>query len=277
MVLQLGQLFMRSLGELRYEPTAKRVRAVVDGTAVVDSRRAILVWEPSRLVPSYAVPVDDVLVEMLPAPESADGPTNPVRVEAGGPPVLDPRTPFAVHTCAGEPRTLRTPGGDRVGVGFQLADPGVAGYVVLDFAGFDGWLEEEEPIVGHPRDPFKRIDVRRSSQLVRVECGGWVLGESERPRMLFETYLPVRYYLPRDDIRTDLLIESETTSLCAYKGEATYWSARIGDETVADVAWTYRYPLTDAIEVRDMVAFFTERLDLFLDDELQPRPTTPWS
>ena len=95
--------------------------------------------------------------------------------------------------------------------------------------------------------------------------------------LLFETPLPVRYYLPREDVRFDLLEPSGTTSICAYKGRARYWHARVGDRLVRDLVWSYEEPLHDAGPVRGLVAFFTERTDLVLDGEPVDRPVTPWS
>ena len=124
-------------------------------------QRAPLVWEPRRIVPSYAVPVDDL--------RAATGPGCRRSPEDDGRPLLSPGTPFAMHTMPGESMTVRTSAGDRPAAAYRPADPDFDGYVVLDFFSFDEWLEEDERIVGHPRDPFKRIDVRNSSRHVRIE------------------------------------------------------------------------------------------------------------
>ena len=131
--------------------------------------------------------------------------------------LLDPSVPFAVHTAEGEQLTVRTKG-RREGAGFRLHDPDLGGYVELDFDAFD-WWEEDEPIVGHPRDPFHRIDVRRSSRQVRLESNeGVVLADSDRGRWLFEGAFPMaRYYLPAEDVRVQLRPSSLHTT-CAYKG-----------------------------------------------------------
>ena len=146
----------------------------------------------------------------------------------------------------------------------------------MNFAAFDAWYEEDERNVGHPRDPFHRIDVLPSSRQVRMELDGQVLAQSSRPALLFETMLPARYYLPRDDIRAELT-PSSTRTWCAYKGQASYWSAAAGDRVVPDLAWTYEQPRHDAAQVRGLIAFFNERLDVIVDGERLERPITPWS
>ncbi len=152
-------------------------------------------------------------------------------------------------------------------------DPDLAGRVGIAFTALHRWLEEDVEVVGHPRDPFKRVDVRRSSRHVRVLIGDEVHADSRRPLLVFETGHPTRYYLPPEDVRIDLMTRSETRSLCAYKGEASYWSAPGAD----DVAWLYTQPLPDSAELRDHIAFFGERVDIEVDGERVERPTTQWS
>jgi uncharacterized protein (DUF427 family) len=270
MAVQMSPQFVHLLDELRYEPTAKRLRAMVEGSTAVDTMGALLVWEPQRVVPTYAVPVADVHGELAPAPVE-DVPRRPARLREDLPEVLTPSTAFGAHTTAGEPLTVRTAGGDRVGAAFRPTDPDLAGFVLLDFAAFD-WLEEDDEIVSHPRDPFHRVDIRHSSRHVRVDRDGQVLAESTRPVLVFETSLPVRAYLPRDDVRLDLLEPSRTRTACAYKGVASYL-ARGGK----DLAWCYEAPLPDAGELTGLVCFFDERVDVTVDGVKRPRPVTPWS
>jgi len=191
-------------------------------------------------------------------------------------PVLDPSVPFLSHTADGQMVDLTVDGTARHGAGFLLADPDLRGYVLLDFGAFDAWYEEDELNVAHPKDPFKRIDVLAGSRHVRVERDGVLLAESTRPRILFETHLPPRYYLPREDVRVELR-PSPTRTWCAYKGQASYLSPVVGEEPVADLAWTYLEPRHDAEQVRGLVAFFDERLDVEVDGRPQERPVTPWS
>ena len=131
--------------------------------------------------------------------------------------------------------------------------------------------------MGHPHDPFDRIDCLRSSRHVQIAHEGVTLADTTRPTLLFETPLPMRFYIPRADVAMHLLEPSASRTVCAYKGRASYWSARIGDALLPDVAWSYEDPLHDAAPVGNLIAFFTERLDLTLDGQTQPRPRTPWS
>jgi uncharacterized protein (DUF427 family) len=278
---QVRELLARGFGELRHEPTAKRIRAVLGGDTVVDSTRAVLVWEPRRIVPSYAVPAEDVRAELVPAGRAEAGAGAGADAGVRLPDVtalrvLDPRVPFTAHSADGEAVDLHTAGQNRPGAGFRPADPDLAGLVILDFGAFDAWYEEDELNVGHPRDPFHRIDVLPSSRPVRLELDGQVLGVSSRPTLLFEAMLPARYYLPRADVTAEL-VPSPTRTWCAYKGQASYFSASVGGRLVPDIAWTYEDPRHDAAQVRDLIAFFDERIDVILDGERRARPVTPWS
>lgn len=279
MSIQVRELFANGFGELRYEPTAKRIRAVLGGDTVVDSTRALLVWEPRRIVPSYAVPAEDVRGDLVPAGPAGAGPGRDVGValpDVTALRVLDPRTPFTVHSTDGEAADLVAAGQERLGAAFRPADKDLAGMVILDFGAFDAWYEEDELNVGHPRDPFHRIDVLPSSRQVQLELDGQVLADSSRPALLFETMLPTRYYLPRADVTAEL-IPSDTKTWCAYKGQASYFSASVGGRVVPDIAWSYTDPRHDAVQVRDLIAFFEEKIDVILDGERRTRPVTPWS
>jgi uncharacterized protein (DUF427 family) len=187
--------------------------------------------------------------------------------------VFDPSVPFDVRTTAGEPLTIRARVGGREAAAFRAEDEALAGYVIVDFAAFDEWYEEEERNLGHPRDPFHRIDIVHSSRHVRIEHDGELIAETTDPYLLFEPPLPVRYYVPPQDVRAELLEPSETTSFCAYKGRAAYRASRSGE----DIAWFYPQPLREAAEITDRVAFFNERVDIVVDGVPLPRPETPWS
>jgi uncharacterized protein (DUF427 family) len=239
-------------GDLRYEPTPKRVRAQLDGVTIADSRAAILVWERRRAVPVYAFPRDDVRRDLLsdsehPIPDAHGGDATFWDVRAGG---------EAAENAA-----------------WRYADPDLADHVALSWEAMDRWLEEDEEVFGHPRDPWHRVDGRRGSRHVQVALDGDVLADSRRPTIVFETGLPTRYYLPREDVAMERLRATDTTTICAYKGFASYWSA--GAEE--NVAWTYAEPLPDAPDIAGLVCFFNERTDMTVDGEALERPSTQWS
>jgi uncharacterized protein (DUF427 family) len=274
MATRVRDVLMGKLGELRYEPIDKRIRATLAGQEVIDSKRALLVWEPKRVVPSYGVPVEDVDAQLVAAatPDQRPG-SSIVAPQLGGRPIYDPSIPFSVHTTAGEPLDIRAAGGEREGAAFRPADDALSGYVIVDFGAFDVWYEEDERNLAHPRDPFHRIDIVHSSRHVRIVRDGAVLAESASPYLLFEPPLPVRYYLRPGDVSLELLRPSATRTFCAYKGQASYWSL----EDEADIAWTYPEPLREAAEVTDRIAFFNERVTLVVDGRELERPVTPWS
>jgi uncharacterized protein (DUF427 family) len=263
-------IWMRALQGPLHEPTAKHLRVEHGGQVVAETDHALLVWEPRRVVPSYAVPAADVRAGLAAAPATVDGP-DPDRF-----PVLHPGIPFAVHTMPGQSLTVSVGTEQRPHAAFRPDDADLADHVILDFRAFDAWYEEAERIFAHPQDPFKRISVRRSTRQVRIEVDGEVLAESSRPRLLFETGLPTRYYLPADDVRTDLLTPTETHTWCGYKGQASYWSAAVGGQTLRDLVWSYPDPLVEATDVQDHLCFLNERVDVFVDGVRAERPATPF-
>jgi uncharacterized protein (DUF427 family) len=147
------------------------------------------------------------------------------------------------------------------------------GLVSVDWEAADEWLEEDEVRIGHVRDHYHRIDVLPTSRHVKVTIGGEVVAESERTLVLFETGLPNRWYFPEEDVRTELLDATDTDTICAYKGHASYWS--VGDED--DVVWTYRDPFHEVAEIKDHLAFFNERVEIEVDGEREPDLRTQWS
>jgi uncharacterized protein (DUF427 family) len=175
--------------------------------------------------------------------------------------VLHPGIPFAAHTAPGESVDV----GDRPGAGYRLEEP--RGYVVLDFGAFDEWLEEDEPVLVHPVDPYHRVDVRRSSRHVVIELDGETIADTTRPVLLFETSLPTRFYIPLDDVVADLE-RSETRSRCPFKGEAGWWSL----PGHRDIGWTYETTLPETGALLGHVAFWDERVDVIAGGERRARP-----
>jgi uncharacterized protein (DUF427 family) len=146
--------------------------------------------------------------------------------------------------------------------GEHYDDPDLAGLVYIPFNAADKWLEEDEVLLGHARDPFARIDIRHSSRHVRVERDGRLLAESSRPVLLFETDLPIRYYLPREDVVAPVEA-SDRHTICPYKGVASYYT--VGGHK--DIAWYYPEPLQGVEPIKDLVAFWNERVNVLDDAE----------
>jgi uncharacterized protein (DUF427 family) len=260
MATRLSDARQRAMDELRYEPSEKHVRAMLGDHTVADTPRAVLVWEPRRVLPSYAAPSGDLRCELIassPRPEDKDDPSEH--------PILHGGFPFPVHSTAGEALSVRVGDNTLERAAFRPADPDLAGLVVLDFHAL-AWFEEDESIVAHPRDPFHRVDIRRSSRHVRIELDGELLAETSRPHMVFETGLPVRSYIPREDLRVEWT-PAEKRSRCAYKGEAFYVSLATKGGARPDLAWSYDNPLPEGERLRELVAFFDEKVDVILDGE----------
>lgn len=240
------------------EPWPRRVRGLCGNRVVVDSLRTQL-HIPERGLPVYYFPAQDVATELL---TPAGHRTDP----------LGERQLFS----------LTTQGDTRDEAGWQLtaAQPPVQslqGHYAFRWNAMDAWFEEDDEIFVHPKSPYHRIDVLHSSREVRVEVAGVLLARSQRPRLLFETGLPTRFYLPVSDVRMDLLKASQTSTQCPYKGIASYWSFETEPGARRDIAWMYRYPIPECPKIEGLLSFFNERCDIWLDGEKQEKPVTPWS
>ncbi len=242
---------------VRIEPSPKRVRAYLGGELVADSRRPVLVWEVPYY-PAYYFPIEDVRADLVSTGRSESSP------ERGESELYDVKTVSSVAESAAR-RHVDSPVED------------LRELVRLDWAAMDEWFEEDEPVYTHPRNPYTRVDILASTRHVRVEVDGVTVADSTSPRILFETGLPPRYYLPVTDLRMDLLRPSDTESHCPYKGTATYWSLQLGDTTYDDAVWSYRAPLPESQKIAGLAAFLNEKADIFLDGERQERPRTHFS
>jgi uncharacterized protein (DUF427 family) len=150
--------------------------------------------------------------------------------------------------------------------------------VRFDWAGLDSWFEEDEQVFVHPRNPYARVDVLRSTRSVRIELDGVVLAETTSPVLLFETGLPTRYYLNRTAVNFEHLIPTSTVTACPYKGITSgYWSVKIGDTVHEDLAWTYDFPTPQVSSIAGLIAFYNERADIVVDGERLERPRTHFS
>jgi uncharacterized protein (DUF427 family) len=244
-------------GRVRIEQGHKRVRAYLNGALVADTVRPFLVWEVPYY-PAYYLPVEDVRAQLLPTGKTEHSPSR------GDAELFDVVTDGGTAQSAARryPASLLEP----------LRD-----LVRLDFAAMTEWFEEDEPIYVHPRDPYTRVDILASSRHIRVEIDGVTVADSHQPRILFETGLPARYYLPVTDIRMDLLRPSDTQTQCPYKGTAGYWSVDTGTAVHEDVVWIYRTPLPESQKIAGLASFYNEKVDVYVDGVLEQRPHTKFS
>jgi uncharacterized protein (DUF427 family) len=249
---------------MRTELSERWVRAYVGDVAVVDTRAPLLFWEESFPVPRYALARADVREDLL--------------RRSTEPPPTEPRF-FLPWSPVAEWFDLEVGGRRLPHVAWTHEDPDLAGRLVLSWQPglLDRWLEEDEEVSGHPRDPYKRVDALPSSRHVRVSLDGTVLAESTSPVLLFETGLPTRYYLPEEDVRLDLLTPSANRSHCPYKGDADrYWDLA-GHPEGRGLAWSYADPYPAVGLVKDRVAFYDELVDLTVDGVPRPRPVSVFS
>ena len=246
---------IESRGRVRIEPAPKRVRIVLGGVVVADTTDAVYVWEnPSY--PQYYIPLADI----APGALKETGTTS--------------RSP-----SRGTARYFTVQGGDRVAddAAWCFADSPIEvlrDRIRFDWWAMDAWFEEDEEVFVHPRSPYTRVDILRSSRSVRIEVAGVVIAETIRPTFLFETGLPRRSYIPKLDVRMDLLDPTPAATMCPYKGTARYWSVRAGGAVHSDLAWSYHYPLPAVAPIAGMVAFYNEKLDITVDGVRLERPQT---
>ncbi|MFH1330818.1 MAG: DUF427 domain-containing protein [Actinomycetota bacterium] len=243
---------MSSRGRVRVEPGSKRIRVAFGGQMVADTTAPLLVWEKPHY-PVYYLPIGDVRTEFLAQTGSSRSPSRgeAVRytVSAGG-----ASAPDAAYRHPDSPIEE------------------IRGHIAFDWDAMDHWFEENEEVYVHARDPYTRVDVLRSSRHVRVEIDGVTVADSTRPTLLFETGLPVRFYLPKTDVRPDLLRPGTTTTRCPYKGTASYHSVEVNGVLHEDVIWTYPFPAAEAAGIAGLLAFYDDRVDVFVDGERWERP-----
>ncbi|KAF7316762.1 hypothetical protein HMN09_00409300 [Mycena chlorophos] len=240
----------------RIQDSPKRIRVLFAGTYIIDTTSAKLVWE-SRYYPTYFFPhaalsldhVSDVKAE------NAGGDGDKYDLKVNG------RIAPAAVTVYSLPEHKH-----------------LQGLLKINFAAADAWFEEDEQIYVHPKDPYKRVDVLSSSRHIRVELNGTELANTRTPKLLFETGLPVRTYIPKTDCRMDLLVPSDNKTACPYKGEANYYHVQLTPEQRIDnIVWWYRNPNLECAAINGLVAFYDEKVDVFVDGVKQERPKSLWS
>jgi uncharacterized protein (DUF427 family) len=241
---------------IEYSP--RRVRAYFDNQLIADSERVLLVFETKR-PPVYWFPTSDVRMDLLAPKEQT------------------------AAAASGTVRWRSTAGGKMVdNLAWSYAEPigdlaPLENYIAFYWNAIDAWYEEDEEVFVHPRDPYTRVDTVHSSRRVRVEVDGETIAVTSRPVLLFETGLPTRYYIPKLDVRMDLLESSDTVTHCPYKGDASYWNLRLGDKTFKDFVWAYRRPIPEIPKIENLLCFYNEKVELYVDGVLQERPITPFS
>src|ERR1700680_278437 len=239
------------------EISPRRVRAYLDNQLLVDSQQVLPTYETKR-PPVYWFPIADVRMELLALKEPAAGApsgTEHYRSNTG-------RAEDNVAWSYAEPRGDLAP---------------LEGHIAFYWKAIDHWYEEDEEVFVHPRDPYSRVDTVHSSRHVRVEVGGQVIAETLRPVVLYETGLPTRYYIPKLDVRMDLLESTHTVTHCPYKGDAVYWSLKVGSTTYPDFVWSYPHPIAEIPKIENLLSFYNEKVDLYVDGVRQERPVSPFS
>jgi uncharacterized protein (DUF427 family) len=248
---------MDGRGEVRIEQSKKWLRGYIGGQLIFDTKRPLMVWE-KPYYPTYYVPESDVAAGLV-----ANGEMKETRGIGEGE-SLD----IKANGLARERAAIRFPSTDIDELREQVR---------FRWDAIDEWLEEDEPVYTHPRDPYTRIDILNSSRHVEVVVDGVKVAETHKPTILYETGLPPRYYMPVGDVDTELLTPSDKQTHCPYKGTAEYFSLAVGDTVHHDSVWIYRTPLPESQKIAGLVCFFNEKVDLYVDGELQERPQSPFS
>jgi uncharacterized protein (DUF427 family) len=248
----------RARGRVRVEDGLKRVRVYLEGRVVADSLNTKLVWE-RPYYPTYYFPAADVDTSLL----VATGETH--------------RTPSRGES---EIHTVKSGGSEAPNAArwyHESPIEDIKEHVTFHWASMDAWFEEEEEVYVHARDPYTRVDVLQSARHVEVFVDGMKVADSHQPRLLFETALPVRYYLPKTDVRLDLLEASDLKTDCPYKGTASYYSVDVGGSRHENVVWWYPQPVQESSGIAGYVSFYNEKVDIHVDGVRQERPKTVFS
>ena len=247
-----------SRGRVRIEDGQKRIRVYLGGEVVADTTQPKLVWE-KPYYPTYYFPEADVSTgALVPTEHTKRSPS---------------RGTAEVFDVASARRTADQAAYRHTESPIEELQTMVA----FNWAAMDAWFEEDEEVFVHARDPYTRVDVLPSSRHIEVKIDGVTVADSTNARLLFETGLPVRYYLPKTDVRMDLLASTTTQTHCPYKGTAEYWSVAIDGTQHEDIAWGYRIPLPESAGIAGLVSFYNEKVDIVVDGVPENRPKTVFS
>lgn len=247
---------MSDRGRVRIEPSTRQVRVMLGGEIVANTTSPLLVWEVPYY-PTYYFPESDVKTDLL--VDTGETHRSPSRGEA---------TQYAVKVNGSEGRA------------YSFNEPKVdelAGRYAFVWKTMDHWFEEDEEVFVHARDPYTRIDILPSSRRVRVEIDGVTVADTTHASFLYETGLPARQYIPKTDVRMDLLKPTDTTTECPYKGTARYWSVELDGEAYEDVVWGYDTPMPESGRLAGLVCFYNEKVDVYIDEELEEKPKTKFA
>ncbi len=245
---------------VEFEPSPKRIRVTFGGETIADTTNALILYERGH-VPVYYLPRADAAMDLLAKTDHSThcpfkGDASYFTVNAGG------------KSAENAVWSYELPFDEAAGIG---------GYLAFYWREMDHWFEEDEEVFVHARSPRVRIDILDSSRPVRVELGGITVAETTRARFLFETGLPTRYYIPRDDVIGELL-PSDTHTSCPYKGTASYHHVRVGAKTFEDIVWHYPDPVHESARIKDYFCFFNEQVDaVYVDAIAEEKPRTKWS
>lgn len=242
---------------VRVEPGNRRVRVYLNNQCVADTKTPLLVWE-KPYYPVYYFPLTDVAAEL-----TATGET--LRSSSRGDGIV---------------YTVVVDGAVAEGAAYRHVDSPVEelrAHVAFRWDAMDSWFEEEEQVYVHARNPYTRVDILQSSRHIEVIIDGVKVADSQMPRVLFETGLPARYYLPKTDVRMDLLEESDQQTSCPYKGMASYYHVTVNGQRYDNYTWWYPFPIEESNRIAGLLAFYNEKVDIYVDGELQTRPRTVFS
>lgn len=237
---------------LKIEPSPRRIRVKFNGHIIADSHQTLLLIGRRPVV---FFPHSDVSMEYL-------TPTQHSRNDSLG---------HTIHW------TIEVDGKAAINAAYtytsfrEESDTALDNYLTFTWNEMDAWYEEAEEIFGHARSPYHRVDVRRSDRHVRVEIDGVTVADSSNAYFLFETDIRPRYYIPQADVRMDLLTRTDTQTVCPYKGFANYWSANINGKSYEDIVWAYENPLPEAVQIKEALSFYNEKLDIYVDGVLETK------
>jgi uncharacterized protein (DUF427 family) len=239
-------------GLVRVERSHKRVRAYLGGELVVDTTAPLLVWENPHY-PAFYLPLADVRAQLVPTGKTSHSPSRG----------------DAVHY------TVRAGGREAPDAAWRYPESlleEIRDHIRFDWKAMDSWFEEDEEVIVHPRSPYTRVDILPSSRRVRVLVDGEVVADTTRPSLLFETGLPVRYYVPQEDVRMELFEPTSTHTQCPYKGTASYWTLRTEGGVLEDVAWSYLDPLPESSRAAGLISFYNDRVQIEVDGVVEEQP-----